>query len=284
MLIERWTGLPPPPVSIIRYHPRASDTMFGMEEMDVRHSSNIMRNKELRRTEKIFVFLMRAVSRNFGVTGIEGGLTKHPSSLHLRLHGWETMTRVKRMALVDTPKSAPRYELRVRGLRPGDTEYEIWQMPSAATPQITSATGIAGLRGQYLEPVEHRALKRFGSAGIEQGPSRRRERCGRALTKDLTPTLGLLSRALEPMRSRQQHADGGRRHRRYETEGSGLLARHGDTPQPPAPGAHGVALPSDRAEAMSGAPIAMLSVAQAGFPGIRHSQLLSPRRDVSVAA
>ena len=102
------------------------------------------------------------------------------------------VTRVKRMALVETPESAPRYELRVRGHRPGDTEYEIWQMPSAATPQITSATRIAGLRGRNLELVEYRVLKRLGGAGVKLGPSRRRERHGYALTEDLALTLGLL--------------------------------------------------------------------------------------------
>ena len=112
------------------------------------------------------------------------------------------VTRVKRMALVGTPESAPRYELRVCGHRPGDIEYEIWQMPSAATPQITTATRIAGLRGRNLELVEHRVLKRLGSAGVKLGPSRRRERRGYALTEDLALTLGLLFRALAPMRSR----------------------------------------------------------------------------------
>ena len=112
------------------------------------------------------------------------------------------MTRVKRMALVETPESAPRYEVRVRGHRPGDTEYEIWQIPSAATPQVASAARIAGLRGRNLVLVEHRELKRLGGAGIKLGPSRRRERRGYALTEDLVLTLGLLFRVLAPMRSR----------------------------------------------------------------------------------
>ena len=112
------------------------------------------------------------------------------------------MARLKRMALVETPESAPRYELRVRGHRPGDTGYEIWQMPSAATPQITSATRIAGLRGRNLDLVEHRVLKRLGSVGIKLGPSRHQERHGYALTEDLALTLGLLFRVLAPMRSR----------------------------------------------------------------------------------
>ena len=112
------------------------------------------------------------------------------------------MTRLKGMALVEAPESAPRYELRVHGHRPGDTEYEIWQMPSAATPQITVPTRIAGLRGRNLELVEYRVLKRLGGAGVKLDPSRRRERHGYALTEDLALALGLLFRVLAPMRSR----------------------------------------------------------------------------------
>ena len=112
------------------------------------------------------------------------------------------MTRAKRMALVETPESAPRYQLRVRGHRPGDAGYEIWQMPSAATPQIAAPTRIAGLRGRNLELVEHLVLKRLGGAGIKLGPSRRGERRDYALTEHLALTLGLLFRVLAPMRSR----------------------------------------------------------------------------------
>ena len=90
------------------------------------------------------------------------------------------VTRVKRMALVGTPESAPRYELRVRGHRPGDIEYEIWQMPSAATPQITTATRIAGLRGRNLELVEtpgaEAAWERGRQAGSEPAPGKTRLR------------------------------------------------------------------------------------------------------------
>ena len=112
------------------------------------------------------------------------------------------VTRVKRMALVGTPESAPRYELRVRGHRPGDIEYEIWQMPSAATPQITAATRIAGLRGRNLELVEHRVLKRLGSAGVKLGRNAEAGARGYPLGEDLALTLGLLFRTLAPMRNR----------------------------------------------------------------------------------
>ena len=93
------------------------------------------------------------------------------------------------MALVETPESALRYEQRARGRRPGDTEYEIRQMPSVATPQIASAMRIAGMRGRNLELVEHRVLKRLGRAGVKLGPSRRRERHGYPLHDGLMSFL-----------------------------------------------------------------------------------------------
>ena len=56
-------------------------------------------------------------------------------------------------------------------------------MPSIATPQITSATRIAGLRGRNLDLAEHRVLKRLGNAGIKLGLSCRRKRHGYTLTE-----------------------------------------------------------------------------------------------------
>ena len=112
------------------------------------------------------------------------------------------MARLKRTDPVAMPGSVPRYELRVRGHRPGDTEYEIWRVPPPATPGVAAAVRIAGLRGRNLELVEHRVLKHLGSAGVRLGPSPRRERHCHALTEDLALTLGLLFRALAPMRSR----------------------------------------------------------------------------------
>ena len=119
------------------------------------------------------------------------------------------MTRVKRMALVETPESAPRYEVRVRGHRLGDTEYEIWQMPSAATPQVASATHIAGLRGRNLELVEHRVLKRLGGrghqAGSELAPRKTRLRPHGRLGAD----PGLVVPGARAHAQPRQHAGGG---------------------------------------------------------------------------
>ena len=112
------------------------------------------------------------------------------------------MARVERIAQIETPSSAPRYELRVRCHGLVGTEYEIWQLPAAATPHVTSALRLAGLQGRNLELVEYRVLKRLSQAGVKLGRSAGTRKRGYALDEDLALTLGLLFRALAPMRSR----------------------------------------------------------------------------------
>jgi len=112
------------------------------------------------------------------------------------------MARLERISLVTTPDSAPQYELRVRNHGPGDAEYEIWQMPASATPQVTSAIRLAGLRGRNLELIEHRVLKRLAQAGIKLGVGTDSKKRGYKLTEDLALMLGLLFRSLAPMRNR----------------------------------------------------------------------------------
>ena len=112
------------------------------------------------------------------------------------------MARLERVASVETPASAPRYELRVRRHGPVDAEYEIWQMPAVATPHVTAPVRVAGLRDRNLHLVEHRVLKRLARAGVKLGTQGGAGTRGYALTEDLALTLGLLFRALAPMRSR----------------------------------------------------------------------------------
>ena len=112
-------------------------------------------------------------------------------------------------AQIAVAEATPRYELRVYKLGATDSAYEVWQLPSAATPQVTAAVRVAGLRGRNLELVEHRVLRRLAQSGIRLG-SAVRARAGRgksggnahALSEDLALTLGLLFRTLAPMRSR----------------------------------------------------------------------------------
>lgn len=112
------------------------------------------------------------------------------------------MTYLERIAQIKAPESVPRYELRVCRHGPADSEYEIWQMPAPATPQVTSALRIAGLRGRNLELIEHRVLKRLVQSGLKLDPSADARKRGYALSEDLALTLGLLFRTLAPMRSR----------------------------------------------------------------------------------
>ena len=111
------------------------------------------------------------------------------------------MARLERVVQIETRESAPRYELRVRRHSPLDIEYEIWLMPATATPQVITAQRVAGLRGRNLGLVEHRILKRLSRSEIRlSGPVDTRKR-GYALDEDSALTLGLLFRALAPMRS-----------------------------------------------------------------------------------
>ena len=101
------------------------------------------------------------------------------------------------------PQSAPRYELRVRHRGPTDAEYEIWQLPNAATPHLQADTRIAGLRGRNLSLVEHRVLRRLAQSGVRLGQSPGSKERDHALTENLALTLGLLFRTLAPMRNRE---------------------------------------------------------------------------------
>ena len=112
------------------------------------------------------------------------------------------MARLQRISQIETPDSAPRYELRVRRHGPVETAYEIWQLPAAASPHVTCAMRVAGLRGRNLELVEHRVLRRLSKSGIKLGRRPDAMNRGYALTEDLALVLGLLFRALAPMRSR----------------------------------------------------------------------------------
>ena len=111
--------------------------------------------------------------------------------------------RIPRMRLVETPRSLPQYEVRVRYHGVADMEIEVWEMPSPATPHLTSALRVAGLRGRNLELVEHRVLRRLQQAGVRLPRTTDRVR-GYNITEDLALRLGLLFRALAPMRSRDR--------------------------------------------------------------------------------
>jgi hypothetical protein len=118
--------------------------------------------------------------------------------------------RIARLRLIETPQSAPRYELRIRYHGLCDTEIEVWRMPSPATPQLTAPTRLAGLRGEALEMVEHRVFRQMKRAGLRISSLRpplgfktvQPPVVGHNIPEDLALNLGLLFRVLAPMRSR----------------------------------------------------------------------------------
>ena len=112
--------------------------------------------------------------------------------------------RTAKLKRIDTARAAPRYELRVRPLGSAMAKYEIWQLPATATPQITAPVRVAGLKRRNLELVEHRVLKRLAQAGVKLTRPAADAKRGLSLTEDLALHLGLLFRALAPMRSRHR--------------------------------------------------------------------------------
>ncbi|MBP0112786.1 DUF7680 family protein [Bradyrhizobium vignae] len=98
-------------------------------------------------------------------------------------------------------RTQPKYELRARRHGPGDTELEIWQLPSPTTPQVTAPIRVAGLRGRNLELVEHRVLKKLKEVGVRVDilPM---DGMGSRIAEETALNLALLFRTLAPMRSR----------------------------------------------------------------------------------
>jgi hypothetical protein len=105
----------------------------------------------------------------------------------------------------------PQYELRIRRKSGSDIELEIWQTPSPATPRLTAPEYVAALKGAALRLIESRLLKRLARAKINLAtPSAESTRAWK-IDEDLALNLGLLFRALAPMRNLdriRQVADG----------------------------------------------------------------------------
>ena len=110
------------------------------------------------------------------------------------------MTRALR---VEATVAEPSYELRVDRLGLGDERFEIWELPSPATPHLEAPRRVGGLRGRNFELVEHRVRRHLAAVGIRpmalnSGP------VAQTLPEDVALSLGLLFRALAPMRSRER--------------------------------------------------------------------------------
>ena len=112
------------------------------------------------------------------------------------------MTNTNSLPLGEKARPVPRYELRGRHGHAGDDRYEIWQVPCSATPHLKRAITIGALSGRNLELVQHRVLRTLAEERIRLVESARERRFSYALPERLAVRLGLMFRALAPMRSR----------------------------------------------------------------------------------
>lgn len=105
----------------------------------------------------------------------------------------------------------PQYELRVRPGKGSNFELEIWQNPSPATPRLSAPEYVAGLKGLALTLIEARLLKRLAWAKVNLGALNVEKSRAWKIDEDVALNLGLLFRALAPMRNLdriRQVADG----------------------------------------------------------------------------
>ncbi len=110
--------------------------------------------------------------------------------------------KLSRFALVESTRPGPVYELRIRQRSSSNREFEVWQLPAPATPNLESPRRIAGLHGRNLAFVEMRLLRTLARAGVRLGQLPRGEVARFPLTEELALQLGLVSRVLAPMRLR----------------------------------------------------------------------------------
>ena len=105
----------------------------------------------------------------------------------------------------------PVYELRRKAQRGGEYTLEIWQLPSPATPRLDAPEHVASLKGTPLRLLETRLAKRLVNTRINLGAAVSERERRWPLDEDLALSLGLLFRALAPMRNLdriRQVADG----------------------------------------------------------------------------
>lgn len=100
-------------------------------------------------------------------------------------------------------RTTPAYQLHARLYGSEDTELEVWQVPSPATPQLKSPVRVAGLRGRNLALVEHRVIRLLKPAGVSLAGLPLDDMRRFAVGEDVALNLGLLFRTLAPM----HHAD-----------------------------------------------------------------------------
>ena len=113
-----------------------------------------------------------------------------------------TPSRTKRRtAYSGNTSNEPQYELRLAVRNSSEWQLEIWQLPSPATPRLRAPEQVATLKGTPLRMIETRVIKRLSRTKIKLGVMKPGKKKAWPLDEDLALTLGLLYRALAPMRN-----------------------------------------------------------------------------------
>lgn len=97
----------------------------------------------------------------------------------------------------------PCYQLRAWVHGPDNWTLEVWQLPAPATPYLTAPLKLAWLRGRNLALIQPRLLRYLARLKIEVSPLRRTAEQAFPLSEEWALRLGLLFRALAPMRNRE---------------------------------------------------------------------------------
>lgn len=101
-------------------------------------------------------------------------------------------------------KGLPQYEIRRYARNGYDTEYEVYELRSKASPQLREQRRLGGLAGAKLSLVEQGVLRRLRRAGARFEWSNRPHATRALLAEEEALRLALLFRAVAPMRSRRR--------------------------------------------------------------------------------
>ena len=104
-------------------------------------------------------------------------------------------------SLVHASYATPQYELRMIVESTSVWRLEIWQTPSPATPRLKSPEHLATIQGPGLRIAENRLLKRLARQKIVLGSLKPGKTKRWPLDEEVALTLGLLFRALAPMKN-----------------------------------------------------------------------------------
>ena len=111
------------------------------------------------------------------------------------------MARPAAYEIVDKISMQPQYEIRMIVESTSVWRLEIWQTLSPATPRLKAPEHVATIQGPGLRIAENRLLKRLAREKIVLGSLKPGKTKRWPLDEELALSLGLLFRALAPMKN-----------------------------------------------------------------------------------